>query len=68
MGTARKIKITCKPASKKQQQIVSKSWLAALEHKGTGKIDDMNAVLKWYYAKIFIRHKYLSIYDTRGAR
>lgn len=34
------------PAEKATEKKVSKTWLAALANKGTGKIVDMRAVLK----------------------
>ncbi|WP_175533472.1 hypothetical protein [Proteiniphilum saccharofermentans] len=46
METTKKMKITAKPMPKRQREKVSKTWLAALAHKGTGKIEDMKAVLK----------------------
>ncbi len=46
MGTAKKINVTSRPTPKRQREKVSKTWLAALAHKDTGKIEDMKAVLK----------------------
>ncbi|MFY9173021.1 hypothetical protein SAMN05216331_1194 [Porphyromonadaceae bacterium KH3R12] len=46
MEAAKKTKITARPMPKRHREKVSKTWLAALAHKGTGKIEDMKAVLK----------------------
>jgi hypothetical protein len=46
METSKKIKTTVKPVTKRPHKRVSKTWLAALAHEGTGKIEDMKAVLK----------------------
>jgi len=37
MGTAKKTTTTTMPMHKRPQEKVSKTWLAALAHKGTGK-------------------------------
>jgi len=39
-------KTTTKTAEKDNTKKMSKTWLAALANKGTGKIIDMRAVLK----------------------
>ena len=44
--TKKKTKTTARSMSASKQNKVSKTWLAALAHKGTGKIEDMKAVLK----------------------
>lgn len=46
MESAKKIKETTRPMPKRQRTKLSKAWLAALAHRGTGKIEDMKAVLK----------------------